>query len=195
MQKKLVVLQIKYGESNTVTVKASSGSETYTKKITSLTPGTSYTFTINTYVQNSDGSDILSQNSKETGGTTIPLPPTDVTLQRSPDKSTTELLASWTASITNDEKVTYKVRLMKVKSGENSKIENKTASAKSSHSFSQLVPGGCYQVYVWSEAGDNTDNQQVKSVEVKNDPPTYTTDLGEFVPPFNFKESDMDALL
>jgi hypothetical protein len=105
----------------------------------------------------------------------VPLPPTDVTLQRSPHKSTTELSASWKVPSTNDENVIYKVRLEKVKSGENSEIEKKTASAKNSHSFTGLVPGGRYQVHVWSEAGDGTDNQQVKSVEVNNRTPIYTS--------------------
>lgn len=78
-------------------------------------------------------------------------------LKKSDASPTTSLSVTWTIPGDNDNNVKYKVRLDRVSS---ISISGTDMEATSPYTFTSLVPGAGYKVFVWAEAGDLTTNGQ-----------------------------------
>ena len=87
----------------------------------------------------------------------VPRSPTNILLKKSDASPTTSLSVTWTIPVDNDNNVRYKVRLDRVSS---ISVTGTDTEATSPYTFTGLVPGAGYKVYVWAEAGDLSTNGQ-----------------------------------
>ena len=77
--------------------------------------------------------------------------PDKVILKRSDASPTTSLSVTWNVPVDNDNEVKYKIRLDRVSS---ISITGREMETTNPYTFTGLVPGGGYKVFVWAEAGD-----------------------------------------